>query len=182
MFDNTKPYQQLPFQFSLHIQQESGEVEHKSFLYNGKGDPRREFADALKNAIGESGTIVAYNESFEKARINELAELFPEFKKWNESVQKRFVDLIIPFRNFYYYNPLQKGSASLKKTMPALTGKGYDGLDIADGETASVKFLNVTYRGADEEKKKKVREDLEKYCGLDTEGMIWIVNKLKELV
>ena len=95
---------------------------------------------ALKNAIGESGTIVAYNESFEKARINELAELFPEFKKWNESVQKRFVDLIIPFRNFYYYNPLQKGSASLKKTMPALTGKGYDGLDIADGETASVKL------------------------------------------
>jgi len=182
MFDGLKPYQAVPFQFSLHIVEEDGKTTHKSFLYAGSGDPRKEFVEALKNALGESGTIIAYNISFEKRIIKSLAEAFESYNPWAEKLEKRFVDLITPFKNFYYYNPLQKGSGSLKKVLPAVTGKGYDELGIADGETASVEFMNVTYNDASEEKKKQVREDLEKYCGLDTEGMIWIVDKLKELV
>ena len=87
----------------------------------------------------------------------------------------------MPFRNFYYYNPVQQGSASLKKVLPAITGKGYDGMDIADGETASVAFYNITYNDSVDETKQKVRENLLEYCKLDTFAEVMIVEKLREL-
>jgi hypothetical protein len=173
-FDNTRPYEKIPFQFSLHIEQENGEVEHKSFLYDGDDDPREEFTTALRNALEKKGTIVAFNESFEKGVMKKLG--------WDDSIDARFVDLITPFRAFHFYNPEQKGSASLKKVLPAVTGKNYDGMGIADGVTASVEFVNVTYKKVSDEKKAQVRSDLEKYCGLDTEGMLWIIQKLREMI
>lgn len=89
--------------------------------------------------------------------------------------------MLIPFRNFYYYHPAQKGSASLKTVLPALTGISYEGMNIGNGEDASLAFLEVTYGDVSEEVRNKVREDLEKYWALDTEGMIYIVDRLKEI-
>jgi hypothetical protein len=91
------------------------------------------------------------------------------------------VDLLVPFRNFDYYHPDQKGSASLKAVLPAITGRGYEDLDINDGQVASINFLAATYGDMPEEERVKVMSDLEQYCGRDTEGMIWIVDKLKGL-
>ena len=76
---------------------------------------------------------------------------------------------------------MQKGSASLKRVLPAITGRGYEDLDITEGQAASIAYQAVTYGDVSEEVRGKVRADLEKYCGRDTEGMIWIVDKLKEL-
>lgn len=92
------------------------------------------------------------------------------------------LDLLAPFRKFHYYHPAQKGSASLKSVLPSLTEKSYEGMSIADGQEASIAFQAVTYGDVSEEEKQKVRADLEKYCALDTEGMMWIVDSLKKCV
>jgi hypothetical protein len=180
LFDGMKPYQRIPFQFSLHIVQEDGSTEHISFLAEGKSDPRKKFVAELKNVLGNSGSIIVYNQSFEQGLLRELAETFPKYLEWVTSLTPRFVDLIIPFRKFQYYNPIQKGSASIKKVLPAVTGKGYDGMYIADGMTASIRYIESEFGDCSETKRKKIRNSLEKYCGLDTEGMIWIIDKLKE--
>jgi hypothetical protein len=92
------------------------------------------------------------------------------------------VDLIVPFRRFHYYHPLQRGSASLKSVLPAVTGRTYDGLAIADGTEASLRYLSITYGEVSDEERLRTREELLAYCGLDTEGMVQIVRALRNLV
>jgi len=186
IYDGLRPYQNIPFQFSLHIlEKEGSKPKHISYLADGSEDPRKEFLEKLKAGLPKRGSIIVYYKSFEQGRIKELAELFPEYKSWAESAIKRMADLIIPFTEFYYYNSGQQGSASLKVVLPALTGKDYEGLDIGDGETASLSYLYITHgsdsKKATPEEVKKIRKDLEIYCGQDTEGMIWILDELKKL-
>ncbi|MFH1337550.1 MAG: DUF2779 domain-containing protein [Nanoarchaeota archaeon] len=133
-------------------------------------------------SLGDKGSIIVYNESFEKGVLSELAEALPKHESIIELSLKRFIDLLRPFRAFHCYHPEQQGSASIKYVLPAMTGKGYSNMDIGDGVTASNSFIRVNFGNVSEEEKKKVRADLEKYCCLDTEGMIWIMDKLRELV
>jgi len=189
LYDGLRPYQPIPFQFSLHIQKSKGsKPEHYSFLAEGDKDPRKEFVSKLKEVLGDKGSIVVYNQSFEIGCLKELAKLFPEYEEWVESTVKRVVDLLVPFRSFHYHHPKQEGSASIKKVLPAVTGKSYDGMEIAQGDIASLRYLYITHGGVNgaeakvkSEEVTKVRKDLEKYCKLDTEGMVWIVGKLEEL-
>ena len=109
-----------------------------------------------------------------------MAKDFPEYNKWIESVIKRIVDLIEPFRNFHYYNPKQKGSCSIKKVLPAITGKGYSNLNIGNGSLASAYYFETIFNGID--KKEQIRKDLLEYCKLDTEGMVWIIEELRRLI
>ena len=179
LFENLRPYQQVPFQYSLHVvYSKNGAARHYGFLADGKSDPRPQILQRLQNELGEKGSIVAYNASFEKSRIREACESYPEYSFWQGKVEERFVDLLVPFRSFFYYHPDQKGSASIKAVLPALTGKTYEGMEIAEGETASLEFLRVTFSDVSEEERNKVRAQLEKYCKMDTESMIDIVNKL----
>ena len=93
------------------------------------------------------------------------------------------VDLLSPFRSFLYYHPNQKGSASLKKVLPALVGHGYEDLTIAEGGTASAEYVRVTYgKDASDADRNQVYADLETYCALDTKAMVDIVEKLREFV
>lgn len=181
LFDGTRPYQQIPFQFSVHIVSEDGSIEHKAFLAEGKEDPRPEILKAMKDSLGDKGSIIVFNQAFEISRLKELADSFPEYADWAFGIIARIVDLILPFRNFHYYSPEQKGSASIKKVLPAITGKGYDNLDINNGEDAFISFMKVTYGNVPESERLKVRKNLEEYCKLDTEGMIWIVDELKKM-
>ncbi len=188
LYDNLKPYQAIPFQFSVHtIEKPGAKPKHHAFIASGDKDPRLEFAKELKNALGKDGAVLVYYQHFEKARLKEIAEFFPEQNEWVQDVIKRMVDLYDPFKNFAYYHPSQKGSASLKKVLPALTGKSYDDMDISNGTEASISYLYITHGSYDGKKAtvqdiKKVRADLDKYCGQDTEGMIWILDKLQELI
>ncbi len=182
LFDGTRPYQAIPFQFSLHVvKDEESDPEHFSFLASGTDDPRPAFLAELKKVLGNSGRIIVYNQGFEEGILKELALAFPEYDNWVSQVRDRLVDLLTPFRKFHYYHPLQKGSASIKNVLPALIGKTYEGMEISDGQSASIAYQAVTYGDVPEEAREKVRADLEKYCALDTEGMIWIVDKLTEL-
>jgi Domain of unknown function(DUF2779) len=183
IYDNTHPYEDIPFQFSLHVVKKQGEAPtHHSYLAPGKIDPRPEVLKQLKNLLGNSGSIIAYNAIFEIKCINSAVNIHPEYDEWFNQIKKRFVDLLTPFKDFNYYDPKQAGSASLKYVLPALTGKSYDGLEIMDGRMASSQYLRVTFdKTVDEKERQQVRTALEKYCGLDTEGMIYILEKLQKV-
>jgi hypothetical protein len=181
-YDELSPYEPVPFQYSLHVtKSRASRAEHYSYLSDGKTDPRPEVLDGLKKQLGKSGSIVAYNAAFEKRVLNICAKHFQGFRPWVGSLMPRFVDLLVPFREFNYYHPEQNGSASLKVVLPALTGRSYQGLEIADGEVASLRFRDMAFGNLPASEKSKIRTDLETYCHQDTEGMIKIIKELQRL-
>ena len=188
LYDGLRPYQQIPFQFSVHIVQKKGaRPKSVSFIAEGSADPRPKFTEALKKSLGTDGSIIVYNQSFEQGVMKALGEFMPEYKKWADSATKRMVDLLAPFRDFSYYHPSQNGSASIKAVLPALTGMSYNDFEIGNGQDASLSYLYITHGSADgkmasAEEARKVRENLETYCGQDTLGMVKIVDKLYEMI
>jgi hypothetical protein len=174
----------VAFQFSLHILPAWDKpAEHYSFLADGPEDPRPKLLESLKSCIRSEGTILAYNMSFEKKRLEESAEVYPAYKKWFKGIEKRFLDLIDPFRKFDYYDPKQMGSYSIKSVYPALIGKGYEGLGIGEGGTASREFARVTFgKSIASEDRARVLKDLLIYCKLDTQAMIDILNYLRRTI
>jgi len=182
-YDNSRPYETIPFQYSLHIVRNDGaEPEHHSYLAPGDEDPRQEILRQLKNLLGNSGSVIAYNAAFEKNAMRRAIETYTEYQEWLELIEKRLVDLLIPFRNFLYYHPGQEGSASIKNVLPVMTDSSYSDMEISEGGTASIEYSRITF-GEDvpEEERQRVRTALEKYCALDTKGMIEIVDGLKKL-
>ena len=182
LFDGLKPYQQVPFQFSLHRQPSPGaKPEHHGFLAEGRGDPRPEFLNRLRDCAGDKGSVVVYNAKFEEGVIDKLAEACPKHAGWIDRVEARIIDLLEPFQAFDYYHPEQHGSASIKAVLPVLTGHSYADLEIQEGGQASLEYLRVHFGDVPEAERRKVREQLERYCGQDTEGMVWIVDELQKL-
>jgi hypothetical protein len=182
LIDGTKPYRQIPFQFSLHIvKNEGAEAEHVEFLAESPSDPRPSLIEALR-AIGPTGTILAYNMSFEQMILRQLADDFPEHKAFLMGLEGRFQDLIIPFREFWYYSPDQKGSCSLKYVLPAMTGISYEGMEIADGSQAMHEFKRVVFEKVEQKEKARVLEGLRVYCKQDTQALLDILNGLRAMV
>ncbi|MFO7996933.1 MAG: DUF2779 domain-containing protein [Dehalococcoidia bacterium] len=182
VYDGTRPYQDVPFQFSLHIVESDGsEAVHHSFLADGREDPRPQILSELQRLLGSEGSIIAYNAGFEVGVLKGLVEAFPEYMNWLEGILTRMIDLLFPFTNFHYYNASQRDTASLKRVLPAVTGKGYGEMGIGEGMDASVAYARITYGSATEEEIARVRADLVDYCKLDTEGMIWVVDELRKL-
>jgi hypothetical protein len=181
-YEGTRPWQQIPFQFSLHVLPAlEAEPAHHMFLADGATDPRPQFLARLQDLLGSSGSIVAYNALFEKRVLRECREHSPDYADWLREIEKRFVDLLIPFKAFRYYHPDQRGSASMKAVLPALVGDSYDGLEIQEGGTASLEFCRVTFGDTSEAEKAQVRRSLEVYCTQDTLGMVKIVRALQGL-
>ena len=182
LFDDASPYQQIPFQYSLHIVRQPGVApEHFSHLAVGTADPRPEFMRQLRETLPSTGSVVTYNAGFETSRLEECCELLPEFKPWLKKLKPRIVDLLLPFRGFRYHHPAQNGSNSMKAVLPALTGQGYENLAIQEGGAASREFLRVTFGDVSAAERRRVRRDLEDYCGLDTLGMVQIANELRRI-
>jgi len=183
LFDGTRPYQNIPFQFSVHmVPHIGGKVEHFSHLADGGDDPRPALAARLREVLGDSGSIVAYSAIFEKSVLDDLAGALPQYRDWVNGLQDRMVDLLRPFSDFHYYHPGQKGSASLKNVMPALTGISYEGLTINDGRLAAAAYMAATYGETTEDERKSIRQALEEYCGQDSGGMVEIINRLIAIV
>ena len=183
-FDNSKPHQQIPFQFSLHIQEKpEGELRHVVFLAEGTSDPRPKFLQALKDSLGDKGYILVYNQPFEKMVLRQGVEFFQEFSEWHDkNILPRIKDLMDVFNKFYYYDSKQKGSVSIKYVLPLLSDLSYDELEIRKGDVASFEFARVTYGNVSDEERQRVRQALEKYCKLDTLAEVEIVKGLREVV
>ncbi|MFA6321814.1 MAG: DUF2779 domain-containing protein [Candidatus Omnitrophota bacterium] len=181
-YDACRPYENIPFQYSLYVINKKGaKPKRYPYLATGKKDPRPEILKNLKLLLGKSGSIIAYNAIFEKTVLRKSSDAYPKYKKWLEGIEERVVDLLGPFRNFSYYHPDQSGSASLKDVMPVITNLTYENMAIADGGMASSEYCRVTFDGKiDKNERERVRVALEKYCDLDTKGMIDILRELEK--
>lgn len=182
IYDNSTPYQQIVFQYSLFYKKsKDAKPEHFEYLADGKSDPRIGFIEQLLKDTEKPGTILAYNVGFEKGRLNEIARDFPKYKKQIEERVPRLVDLMTPFAKRLFYKPEMRSSNSLKSILPALNPKyAYDDLEIQGGGQASDEFIRMMNIN-DEAEIKKIRENLLKYCERDTYGMIVVLEELEKL-
>ncbi|HEO99422.1 MAG TPA: DUF2779 domain-containing protein [Epsilonproteobacteria bacterium] len=185
-FSNQRPYQQIPFQYSLHILHEDGTLEHREFLADEHSDPRDELITKMLSDITERGSIIAYNQAFEKRMIRELATCDSNRSKELLALNERFLDLIVPFRNGGYYHPDFNGSFSIKSVLPALF-PGDPELDykklgsVQNGGDAMDTFAKLHLLKYPS-KREAIRADLLAYCRLDTLAMVRIWEMLRQLV
>lgn len=173
IWKGTRPYQQMPFQFSVHRLSRTGRLEHRSFLDLSGEDPSLKFAKALLAACGERGPIFAYNAAFEKSRVSELAMRFPHLAKALEALTERVVDLL-PIARDHYYHPDQEGSWSIKAVLPALCPDlDYAQLDgVQNGGMAMEAYGEALAAATTPERKTEIERQLIAYCALDTLALV----------
>ncbi len=173
IWKGTRPYQQIPFQFSLHVMQEDRALDHREFLDLSGNDPRRGFAETLVETCGESGPIFVYNIAFERRITRELAAEFPDLSPALTSIVDRMVDLL-PVVRSHYYHPSQHGSWSIKAVLPAaVPDLSYDQLDgVKDGGMAMEAFAEAISPATPPDRKEELRRQLLAYCQLDTLAMV----------
>ena len=185
-FPGTRPYQQIPFQYSLHyIEEPGGELKHKEFLAESGEDPRRAIAESLCRDIPMHTCVTAYNRGFECGRINELALQFPDLRDHLLNVRSNIQDLLTPFQAGYYYNRAMGGSFSIKSVLPALFPDDpeldYHNLDgVHNGGEAMAIFPKI--KNMPPAEAIKARQNLLAYCKLDTLAMVKVWQKLLEAV
>lgn len=184
LYDGIRPYEQIPFQYSLHIQR-NGKLEHKEFLACSGVDPRRSLAESLVKDIPSNVCVLAYNMSFEKNVIKYLASIYPDLSEYLINIHDNIKDLMVPFINKWYYTKDMKGKYSIKYVLPALfpndESLNYHNLDlIHHGGEAMDAFANLD--NLNEEDKAYTRERLLRYCELDTYAMVKIYEKLLEVI
>jgi predicted RecB family nuclease len=176
IWKSTKPYQQMPFQFSLHTLSKKSELSHQAFLDLSGKDPSKAFAQALVEAMeGTTGPIFVYNAAFEKSRIVELASRYVVYREALLALTERLVDLL-KIAEKHYYHPDQKGSWSIKKVLPTIAPDlRYDALDgVQDGGTAMAAYVEAIDSDTTADRKTEIHQQLQKYCELDTLAMVRI--------
>lgn len=182
----TKPYAQIPFQYSLHyIEKEGGELKHKEFLAESGTDPRRALAERLCEDIPMNVCVTAYNKAFECTRIKELAETFPDLAEHLLNIKDNIKDLLEPFQSGYYYNKAIGGSFSIKSVLPAIfpddPALDYHNLEqIHNGGEAMSIFQKI--KDMPKEEQESTRHNLLKYCELDTYAMVKVWEELRRVV
>lgn len=173
VWKGTRPYQMIPFQFSLHVLNSKGRLDAKSFLDLSSGDPSRSFAESLISVCGKRGPIFVYNAGFEGARISELALRFKRLSSDLMAIKSRLIDLH-PITKANYYHPSQCGSWSIKAVLPAIAPDlSYESLEgVKNGSLAMEAYLEAIHPDTTLERKAEIEEQLLEYCGLDTFAMV----------
>jgi len=187
-YDQTKPYQQVTFQYSLHIMtSESGPVEHREYLAPSDGsNPMPALAEQLCQDIPENVCVLAYNKSFECSRIKEMADAFPHLKSHLLNIRENIKDLLDPFQAGFYYLPAMNGSFSIKSVLPALfpddPDLNYHNLagSVHNGTEAMTIFPKIKDMAPADAT--AARQSLLEYCKLDTWAMVKVLEALKEIV
>lgn len=185
-YEGTKPYQQIPFQYSLHwIEDPGGELKHTAFLGESGKDPRRALAEQLCRDIPLNACTTAYNKAFECTRLKELAEIYPDLSSHLLNIRDNIVDFLDPFRAGHYYLPAMGGSFSIKKVLPALFPNdpqlNYDNLAgaVHNGGDAMTIYPKIKDMSPDEQQ--AARQALLEYCHLDTLAMVRTWQKLEKV-
>jgi len=182
--NNYKPYQNIIFQYSLHvIENPEDEGQHFEFLASDQDEPSEKLCQSLLTHIGPRGTIIVWHKSFECGRNSELALLQLSFAEQLLDINKRTYDLKEIFSKSLYVDYRFHGSASIKDVLPVLVPElSYKELDIAKGDVAMTKWYDMVYGDLSEGEKEKIKYDLLTYCKLDTLAMVEIWRKLKEVI
>lgn len=185
-YPGTRPYQQIPFQYSLHyIEEPGGELKHREFLAESGKDPRRAIAESLCRDIPQNVCVTAYNKGFECGRLKELAAQFPDLAGHLLNIQENIRDLLIPFQSGYYYNRAMGGSFSIKSVLPALFPDDpmldYHNLEgIHNGSEAMTIFPKI--KDMPPEEQAAARKNLLAYCELDTYAMVKVWEALLKAI
>jgi predicted RecB family nuclease len=178
-FSSTRPYQSIPVQWSNHIELESGELLHQEFLHSDPTEPRRRWAEALIESLGEKGSICVYS-AYEEAMMRQLAESFPEFRSAFSAIIKRLWDLHPIIKN-HYYHPAFQGSYSIKSVLPAVVpSMGYDDLTIKEGGQAASAYYRMVFVETDWIEQATIRDALLRYCARDTMAMVELRRVLQQ--
>lgn len=184
-FNNQRPYQQICFQYSLHVEYEDGRpLEHKEFLAKEGIDPRKLLIESLIKDIPSDVTILVYNESFEKTRIRELSQDYPQYLSELNGINDCIIDLAEPFQKKYYYDYRLKGKYSIKLVMPLLVphmADAYKQLKLVENGSDAMNIFPKLV-DMDEVSRLHYRDALLKYCELDTLSMVGVLRSLKLLV
>lgn len=180
----TKPYQQIPVQYSLHILREDGTLSHREFLGRSEEDPRRALAERLIEDIPKDVCVLAYNKAFECTRIKELSEAFPDLSEHLLNIKENIKDLLDPFQSGYYYNRAMGGSFSIKSVLPAIYPDdpelNYHNLEgVHNGSEAMELFPRL--KDMPQEERAEAEHQLLKYCELDTFAMVKVYEELKRV-
>lgn len=180
-YDGLKPYQHVPFQYSLHYQKRNnGKLYHREFLAEPGIDPRKGFIEKLLVDIPENACVLAYHKSFEIGRLKEMAEHFPRHKKKIGKIIENTIDLEDPFRQRLIYSWKQRGSYSIKQVLPAFVkGMNYEGMAIGDGGEAMEAYHEMCELKDKPEELTRLRQDLLVYCLQDTLAMVELVRILE---
>lgn len=180
-YAGTKPYQTIPFQWSDHILNEDGTIEHREYLCEEDKDPREEFTLSLLDALGSNGTIVTYS-NYEKGIIKGLAKGLAKYRGQLHALLDRIKDLLKIIRR-HYYKPAFHGSFSLKSVLPAILPEmSYENLEIQEGQLAGLEYFKMIDPATPIEVKEKIKKDLLTYCGHDTLAMLKIREELLKKV
>jgi len=181
LFDGTRPYQQIPFQYSLHyLEHEGGELNHHEFLAAPNNDHRKDLIEKLIHEIPDNACVLAYNMSFERRVLEDCASFFPEYSDKIKTIIDNMRDLMLPFKNKDCYLWQMNGSYSIKAVLPALVPDlSYENMEISTGDMAMNAYKTMCETD-DPEKLERIRQSLLDYCRLDTLGMVRILEKLRE--
>lgn len=182
LFDGYKPYQQMVFQYSVHVLSEDGELKHFECLARTMENPVGEIVRGLRECCPDSGTVIVWNKSFEMGRNEEMGALMPEYAQFLESLNGRTYDLMDIFRKLHYVHPDFRGSCSIKKVLPVLVPSlSYKDLEIQEGGTASLSWYRMLTDGRSKEEMEKTCTHMLEYCKLDTLAMAELFKCLKLL-
>ncbi|MFY9457392.1 MAG: DUF2779 domain-containing protein [Candidatus Spechtbacterales bacterium] len=183
-FDGIRPYQNVPFQYSLHIlDSPQGELKHAEYLHCKNSNPGKPLIDELRSDIGDNGSVLVWLAGFEKGCNETLAGMFPEHKDFLSALNDRIEDLIIPFAKNMFVDKDFFGSASLKSVMPVLVPKlSYKELAIQEGGSASRVWMETIFENKNTDRRDKIFSDLIEYCKMDTLAMVKILARLEEEV
>ncbi|MFA6423923.1 MAG: DUF2779 domain-containing protein [Candidatus Magasanikbacteria bacterium] len=183
MFDGFGAYEQIPFQYSLHIMQADGSIEHREFLITDpKGDLTRPLVERMKQDIDPRGTVIAWYSTYEKQRNLKLAQLHPDYAKFLEEINEGMFDLMTIFSENLYVDSAFKGSASIKRVLPVIVPElSYKNLNISKGDQASERWERMIGSDTPAEEKRQIEKDLLEYCKMDTWAMVRIWERLRKI-
>ncbi len=183
VYDGTKPYQHLPFQYSLHtIEKPGGEIKHTGYLHQENTNPIPDLLKQLKKDIGPKGSVLVWYKNFETTRNSEMAEMFPGYKDFLEDINERVIDLLEPFGQGWFADKDFFGSASIKYVLPVLVPSlSYKVLEIQEGATAQRLWMESVIKGNTDINQEELFANLIEYCRLDTLAMVEIWKVLENL-
>lgn len=179
-FAGMAPYDHIPFQWSVHRQEQPNDIlKHYEFLAENNSDPRIQFIESLGIALKGANSVVVFNQSFERARLDDLARWLPAYASTIGDIKARLWDLLTVVRQ-HVYHPDFGGSFSLKKVLPALVNKmNYETLEVADGAQAGLAWIKSLDPAKSDGEKQQIRRALSEYCGQDTLGLARLVDVLR---
>lgn len=185
-YDGYKPFQQMVFQYSLHVfDAPESDPKHFEFLATEASDPGIKLAAHLAQHIGETGSVIVWNTSFESGRNKEMAQMYPDYSEFLLSINDRIFDLMVVFSKGYYIDPDFHGSASIKNVLPVIAadyGLEYDKLAIQRGDEAMIAWAEIIAGTISKDQIEQSKQDLLDYCELDTMAMVKIWEALQALV